>query len=207
MPQTFIWIAIGFISGSIPWALVIGKLFLNRDIRIIGDGNPGAVNTWKLGGSSLGMFSVVIEICKSLIPVFIATLYLAQPSGLLEHVGLSLVALAPIVGHGWSPFLRFRGGKTLAASWGSWIAITNGMAFPVALILLGTVHLLQRNHAITVTFCLVGFVIVFLAQQMYLYTALFGIANVLVVIYKHRTEYSDGILLRKWIPKIAGKVS
>lgn len=207
MPQSFIWIAIGFISGSIPWALIIGKLFLSKDIRIIGDGNPGAVNAWKLSGPSLGMLSVVIEICKSLIPVFIATLYLGQPSGLLDHIWLSLVALAPIIGHGWSPFLRFKGGKALATSWGSWIAITNGMAFPVALVLLATIHVFQRNHAITVTSCLVGFMIIFVAQHMYLYTALFGISNILIVIHKHRPEYSDGILLRKWVPKLAGKLS
>ena len=51
MPHASIWIAIGFISGSIPWALIIGKVFVSKDIRVIGDGNPGAVNTWKLAGS------------------------------------------------------------------------------------------------------------------------------------------------------------
>ena len=207
MPHASIWIAIGFISGSIPWALIIGKVFVSKDIRVIGDGNPGAVNTWKLAGSSLGMISVIIEICKSLIPVFIATLYLGQPSGLSEHIWLSLVALAPVIGHAWTPFLHFKGGKALATSWGSWIAITNGIAFPVALVLLGVIHVFQRNHAITVTSCLVGFMIIFVAQHMYLYTALFGISNILIVIYKHKSEYSDGILLRKWVPKLAGKLS
>jgi glycerol-3-phosphate acyltransferase PlsY len=50
MLEIVAWLAIGFISGSVPWALIVGKVLLNRDIRAVWDGNPGTANSWKLGG-------------------------------------------------------------------------------------------------------------------------------------------------------------
>lgn len=203
MLEFIIWIVIGLISGSVPWALLIGKRLVGKDIRSVGDGNPGAANSWKLGGWAPGVLSLILEVGKSLAPVYLATRFLGQPSGAIPQVGLALVALAPIVGHGWSPFLRFKGGKAIAASWGSWIAITGGIAIPVACVLLGPMHGLQRNHAVTVTFCLIGFLAVFLPMIMQPYIALFWAGNLLILIYKHRFEYSEGLMLRSWIFKLA----
>ena len=197
---------LGFISGAVPWALIIGKLFGNQDARNVGDGNPGATNAWKVGGWVPGLASLILEISKSLIPVYFAFQYLAHSvEGTLQSIGLAVVALAPILGHGWSPFLRFNGGKTLAASLGSWMAVTNGLAFPVGCALLGFMHGVQRNHAITTTVCLVGFMVVFLSLQLQPYIAFFWVANVVVVVHKHRHEYYDGILLRGWMLKLLGR--
>ena len=49
-----LWVGIGFLSGSIPWALVIGKFISHKDVREVGDGNPGSVNAWKSGGLTSG---------------------------------------------------------------------------------------------------------------------------------------------------------
>ena len=177
----------------------MGNLLVRKDVRSMGDGNPGVVNAWKLGGWALGTLSLILEVSKSLVPVYFATSYLDQPSGIESQIGLALVAVAPVVGHGWSPFLRFKGGKALAATWGSWIAITGGGAFPIGCILLGSIHAFQKNHAITVTLCVALFLVVFLPLQMQPFIALFWVANMIIIIWKHRAEYSDGIVLRKWV--------
>ena len=205
MLEFIIWIAIGFISGSVPWALLIGKRLVGKDIRSVGDGNPGVANSWKLGGWPLGVLSLVLELGKSFVPVYLAIRFLGQPSGAISQVGLAFVALAPVLGHGWSPFLKFRGGKALATTWGSWIAITNGGAFLVGCVLLGSAHVFQKNHALTVTICLTGFLVVFAPLQIQLYIPLFWILNFAVVVYKHRAEYSVGVLPRDWVLKLARK--
>ncbi|SVC86221.1 uncharacterized protein METZ01_LOCUS339075 [marine metagenome] len=202
-----IWILVGFVCGSVPWAVIVGNLLVRDDVRSVGDGNPGAINAWKSGGWVPGMISMTLEIGKGFFPVYFAMQYVGQSSGAVSQAGLALVAFAPIVGHGWSPFLRFKGGKALAASWGSWIAITGGVAFPVGCLLLGLMHLFQRNHAITVTFCLVMFLAVFLPLQIQPYVFLFWAANLTVVIYKHRTEYSTRILVREWIVRLTRKLA
>ena len=199
MLELIIWIIIGFVSGSIPWAVLVGNLLVRKDVRSVGDGNPGAINVWKLGGWAPGVLSLVLEVAKSLVPVYLANRFLGQPSDFASHTSLALIAIAPIIGHGWSPFLRLKGGKALAASWGSWMAITGGLAFPIGCILLGLIHGIQKNNAVTVTLCLIGFLVVFLSLQMQLFIALFWVANISILLWKHRAEYSDGLIVRRWI--------
>lgn len=188
-----------------PWSVIVGKLLIRKDIRGVGDGNPGTANAWKSGGWVPGIFCLILDTAKSYLPVYLATHQLVQTSEHTPQTGLALVALAPIVGHGWSPFLKFKGGKALAASWGSWIAITGGAALPVALALLLPAQCLQKNHAVSITFCLMGLLVIFSAQQYQSFIALFWVANMAVIAHKHWTEYGDGILVRDWVGKLGGK--
>ena len=206
MSEFAIWIIIGFISGAVPWALIVGRLLGRNDIRGVGDGNPGATNAWKSGGWVPGILSMALEVGKGLIPVYIAIRYLDLTSDTTVQLGLALIAIAPVIGHAWSPFLRFKGGKALAASWGSWIGITDGDALLEGCILLAIMHALQKNHAVTVTACLVGFFLVFLpTHQLGMCIASLWLMNIMIVIYKHRHEYSKGIITRNWIINIVGK--
>ena len=104
-----------------PWAVIVGKILRTKDVRKVGDGNPGAVNAWKSGGYVPGILSVTLEICKSLVPIYLAKQHLDGFASGWAQIGFAMVAFAPILGHAWSPFLRFHGGKALATTWGSWI--------------------------------------------------------------------------------------
>lgn len=205
MIEFLIWIPICFLIGSIPFSIIISKLIAHTDIRRVGDGNPGSANVWKSSGWFLGLMALLMDIGKSAIPVYYVTTYLDQPVFALSDIVIALVALAPILGHAFSPLLGLRGGKALASSWGSWIALTGGLALPIGFILLGFIHLFQKNHAITVTFCLTGFLIVFLTIIMEPYIALFWVPNMVIIVYKHRSEYSEGIPLRNWVLRLTGR--
>lgn len=119
MFQALLWIAIGFVAGSLPFSVWIGRLALGRDIRAVGDQNPGAANVYRAGGKGWGALAVVLDFFKGAIPVLLATFWVG-----LEGWGLVLAALAPVFGHAYSPFLRFCGGKALATSFGIWFGLT-----------------------------------------------------------------------------------
>ena len=116
--------------------------------------------------------------------------------------GKALVILAPIAGHAWSPFLKFKGGKALATSWGAWLVLTNGLAFPIGCICLSLIHSLQKNHAITVTTCLLVFLATFLPLLAEPYVTIFGLVNLAILIWKHRPEYTRGIIPRPWLLRL-----
>jgi len=198
----FFWIAISFISGAIPWAVLIAKITSRQDLRQIGDGNPGAANVWKAGGWGAGMLTFILDTGKGFIPVYLATVYLSSPSIWIQHTSLTLIGLAPIVGHAWSPILRFQGGKALATSWGTWMGLTNGIALPVGAVLLILAHIIQRNHAITVTCCLFFFLPIFLPVIFQYYIVSIWLVNIMIIIYKHRAEYHNGFQPRMWLHRI-----
>ena len=135
MVDLIFWIVMAFISGAVPYSLIISSLIINKDVRNVGDGNPGATNAWIIGGWPIGILATIFDISKSAIPVSLAISRFSAGSN-FDGICISLIALAPVLGHAWSPFLRFKGGKALAPTWGSWIALTGGAAFPLAMIFL-----------------------------------------------------------------------
>jgi len=107
-----------FLCGSLMFSYWIGRL-LKLDIRRIGDGNPGAANLWSGAGYRFGLLGVALDFLKGYIPVLIIV-----NSGILTEDELIPVVLAPVVGHAFSPFLKFNGGKALAVTFGVWSALT-----------------------------------------------------------------------------------
>jgi glycerol-3-phosphate acyltransferase PlsY len=198
MYDTLIWTCIGFLSGSVPWSLICVRTLSGKDVRRIGDGNPGATNAWIASGWLVGSISMLLDVFKAAIPIWIFTNQFSGTPYPDYILSMTVVAISPTIGHAYSPFLRFKGGKALAPTWGSWIALTSGMAFPVGVLILGLMHLMQRNHAITVTTCLIGFIVIFsiINTQALL---IFGILNLLLVMFKHRSEYQHGIAFRGWV--------
>ncbi|HEX9118003.1 MAG TPA: glycerol-3-phosphate acyltransferase [Anaerolineae bacterium] len=115
----FIWTLLGFLLGSLPLSVWLGKLVLHTDIRDYGDGNPGGTNVMRAGSRTLGVLAIILDMLKAAGPVSLAH-YVFQVTGW----PLVPVMLAPILGHIFSPFLGFRGGKALACTFGAWTALT-----------------------------------------------------------------------------------
>lgn len=113
------WTLIGFLLGSLPISVWLGRLVLHTDIRSYGDGNPGGTNVIRAGNRGLGLLVIILDMLKGAIPVALAH-YVFRVDGW----PLAPVMLAPIAGHAFSPFLGFRGGKALATTFGVWAALT-----------------------------------------------------------------------------------
>jgi len=127
-----------FLCGSLMFSYWIG-LLIKLDIRQIGDGNPGAFNLWSGAGYKFGLLGVALDFLKGYVPVLIIV-----SSGILTEEELIPVALAPVVGHAFSPFLRFNGGKALAVTFGVWSALTQFRVTLLYAIILGILFLVIR---------------------------------------------------------------
>ncbi len=119
MIATLLWTAGAFLCGSLPLSVWLGRIALHTDIRRYGDGNPGGTNVLRAGGRWWGALAMFLDGMKALVPVALAR-YAAGVDGW----PLVPVALAPVAGHAWSPFLRLRGGKAIAVTFGTWTALT-----------------------------------------------------------------------------------
>jgi acyl phosphate:glycerol-3-phosphate acyltransferase len=113
------WTLVGFLLGSLPISVWLGRLVLHTDIRSYGDGNPGGTNVIRAGNRGLGLLVIILDMLKGAIPVALAH-YVFRVDGW----PLAPVVLAPVAGHAFSPFLGFCGGKGLATTFGVWTALT-----------------------------------------------------------------------------------
>lgn len=114
MIRTFLFFVFGYFSGSILFARVYGTLF-NKDIMGKSkDKNPGAANAFMQGGMLCGTLTLIGDILKGFLPVFL----FLKVSGGAVGFGIALVLAAPVLGHNYSVFYRFEGGKGIATSFG-----------------------------------------------------------------------------------------
>ncbi len=122
--QIFFLILVYLIS-SIPFSLLLAKVFNGVDIRRFGDGNPGAANAWHYGGKIAGLLGLCFDISKGSIPVLVAQNYWRD-----SELVLALAATLAVSGHAYSLYLNFNGGKALAVTAGVFLALS-GYFFPL----------------------------------------------------------------------------
>jgi glycerol-3-phosphate acyltransferase PlsY len=111
--------AIGaFLLGSIPFGLVISRLFYRTDIRKSGSGNIGAMNALRTLGKTGAIAVLVLDAAKGVVPA-------ALVLGFLHDTHLAaIVAGCAVLGHCFSPWLQFKGGKGVATSFGALFALS-----------------------------------------------------------------------------------
>lgn len=114
MLLTFAFFAFGYFSGSILFARVCETVFHKNITAGSRDRNPGAANAFMQGGMLCGVITLVGDIVKGFLPVF---LFLKMTGG-TAGLGIALVLAAPVLGHNYSVFYRFTGGKGIATSFG-----------------------------------------------------------------------------------------
>ena len=103
---------ISYLLGAIPNGLIFGKLIWKKDLRKFGSGNIGATNAWRVIGKSAGLFIFALDFLKGAISVLIAENFLGEPLAMI------LAGIFAIIGHSFSVFLKFRGGKGVATGLG-----------------------------------------------------------------------------------------
>jgi len=120
MVEVFMLIVAGYALGSIPFAFLIVRSILATDIRYVGSGNVGATNVMRTGGIFLGLIVMVLDIGKGVVPVLIA-----HRMGADDAIK-SIVGVAAVGGHVFPLWLKFRGGKGVATTFGVFSILAPG---------------------------------------------------------------------------------
>ena len=165
-----------YISGSIPFGLILSKLFLDKDIRKIGSKNIGATNVLRTGNKYIAGLTLVLDIFKGAAPILITSYYFPSL--------IYLSGLMALLGHIFPVWLKFKGGKGIATYLGIIFALSLklGLFFCVSWILIAFITKYSSLSSILST--LIIFLISFLENNFDLNSFLF--ITFVITLYTHR---------------------
>src|SRR5690625_599306 len=190
-----IFIILAYVLGSIPFALVVGKLGFNIDIREHGSGNLGATNAFRVLGIKAGIIVTLADILKgtlaTLLPVFAAYFYDVDVSRLL-------IGIFAVIGHTYPIFAKFNGGKAVATSGGIILGLNPLLFFIILLTFFISLYLTKYVSLASMVTGVVSTVISFFFKD-YLLFALILVLTIFIII-RHRDNIKR--IINKEEPKI-----
>jgi acyl phosphate:glycerol-3-phosphate acyltransferase len=167
----------GYLLGSIPFGLIIGKL-RGVDVRNTGSGNIGATNVTRSAGWLAGSISMILDISKGFVPVLVASSLGFEPWQVV------CIGLAVFLGHCWSVFLLFKGGKGISTSLGIVLALDWRLGLACAVVWLIIVLVWKFvSLASIITISLIPFGFLLTHFDILQFLSLIGIA--IIVVIKH----------------------
>lgn len=182
MLEVILWIGLSFLSGSLPFSVWLGRL-KGKDVRAVGDQNPGAINAFRAGGKWIGLAVLLLDISKAAAPIGLAYYEFGW-----RGAKMIPIAIAPMLGHAYSPFLGFKGGKAIATALGVWIGLTLWKVPLVAVSSLTLFYLWLRNSGWSLLFTLgvVGVYLGFFLPDRVFLTVL--VLQTALLMWKHRQD-------------------
>lgn len=152
-----VYLILSYLCGAIPFAYILSKVFKKIDIRKCGSGNPGATNVFRSVSKPLGILTFFLDALKGFIPVYFASMVNQSVYFVLA------VAFVTLLGHVFTVFLKFKGGKGVATGCGIFVAFAPivtlicFMVFTLVLFLSKYVALSSITAAISLPICLAFF--------------------------------------------------
>lgn len=177
-----IMIAVAYFIGTFPSAYLCGRLFKGLDIRQTGSGNVGAMNTMKHVGYLPGILTLVADVVKGALAVYLATLYGSWPLIPL------LAAFFVVLGHNYNIFLGLKGGKGLGSLTGSMLVLSP-ITFLYILALVILIALLIRDTNTASGLGILTLPVILGLQKGELAFYLVGAAISLIVAVKHIRDF------------------
>jgi acyl phosphate:glycerol-3-phosphate acyltransferase len=192
--QTMAWIVVGLAMGCLPFSYWVGHLFLKKDIRHYGDGNPGATNVFNAGGTVPYVLAVLLDAFKATVPVWLCLA--------VSHIGgfgLALVAIAPLAGNIFSPLLRFRGGTGVAVVYGVWLALLGWTGPVVIAALFGLFFIFIRETPWCVIFGMLLLTVFLLTFQQPLYMSAVSLSQAALMAYRRKQLFAARPRMQNWL--------
>ena len=175
-------LVLSYLIGSIPFAYLYGKLFKSIDIREHGSGNIGATNMLRVLGTKAGVLVLFLDMLKGFLPVFLAIYFFAS----YEWFPV-LVAIFAVLGHIFTVFLSFKGGRGVATSAGVFLALCP-LTLLGAIIIFCIVVALTRYVSLGSIIASISIVFGNFMFEESLYLQLFTIVVAMFIIYKHKSN-------------------
>lgn len=114
-------LCLSYLIGAIPFGLLFSRT-AGKDVRQEGSGNIGATNVTRVLGKKLGVLTLLCDVAKGFIPVFLASILL--PQGEYRELLIGLCGLATVLGHMFPVYLGFKGGKGVATALGVFLYLS-----------------------------------------------------------------------------------
>jgi acyl phosphate:glycerol-3-phosphate acyltransferase len=181
----FIAALVGYVFGSVPFALVIGKLFYNTDVREHGSKNLGASNAGRVLGKKAAFSIAFLDTSKAAIAVWIAFLLFGQEVAIVAGIATSL-------GHCFPLFAKFKGGKAVSTAAGyllalSFLSQTNGWIIGLVpvFVFFGLLKLFKMVSLASISAVTTATILLFLLQTNLMISISFSIVAVIVIVRHH----------------------
>lgn len=175
-------IAIGYIMGSLPWGLIVGYIWLRRDIRESGSGKTGTTNVLRTAGKIPAALVMILDIAKGTVPALVGR-YVFDNDG-----AAAAGAAAAVVGHVWPVFAGFRGGRGVASTYGGVLGLAPllSLGFPViGLVLVVATRYISVMSVVGVPICAALVVLAAALGWTEWWFAAFALFATALVEYKH----------------------
>ncbi len=176
--EIFLIFFISYIIGSIPFGLILTKIFLKIDIRKIGSKNIGATNVLRTGNKSIAILTLFLDISKGAVPIVVTNYYFPNL--------IYLSGLAAFLGHIYPVWLKFKGGKGVATYLGIILALSLklGLVFCVTWILIAFVS--KYSSLSSMVSALIIFLFSIPESNFELNSYLF--VTFLIILYSHKSN-------------------
>lgn len=190
-----------YLIGSIPFAVVISKLFGLADPRSYGSGNPGATNVLRSGNKAAALLTLIGDAAKGWFAVWLAAGWVHEP------ITLACVTLAVFLGHLFPLFLGFKGGKGVATAFGVLLAIQPIMALLTAIAWIATLVIFRFSSLAAIVSAVLAPAIYVVAGQ-YIWQATLPMSLAIsamgaLLLYRHRANITR--LLEGTEPRVGSK--
>ena len=168
--------SLSYLSGSIPFGLILTKFFLNKDLREIGSKNIGATNVLRTGNKLIAGLTLMFDITKGVIPVLITKEYFTDL--------LYLSSLASFLGHIFPVWLKFKGGKGVATYIGIIFVLSLNLSFIFCISWIIISLVTKYSSLSSIMSALIIFIFSFLNNNFELTSYLF--VTFIIILYTHR---------------------
>lgn len=184
MTEYLVFVPLGYLLGAIPFGLIAGKLFGGVDVRDHGSGSTGMTNVMRTVSPPVAILVLALDMGKAAGAVVLARIIADAP--MVE----TLTGIAVIVGHSWSAFIGFSGGKGTATGWGALFALSPIAGIVASVIGVGLVALTRYVSLGSIVAATLGSltlaVLALVNDSVPLEYALYGAVGAPIIILKHR---------------------
>ena len=168
--------SLSYLSGSIPFGLILAKFFLNKDLRKIGSKNIGATNVLRTGNKLIAGLTLILDITKGVIPVLLTKEYFTDL--------IYLSSLAAFLGHIFPVWLKFKGGKGVATYLGILFVLSLNLSFIFCISWIIISLVTKYSSLSSIVSALIIFIFSFLNNNFELTSYLF--ITFIIILYTHR---------------------
>jgi len=194
--HSVVFVLVSYLFGALPIGLLVGRMVKGIDVRDYGSGNIGASNVWRTMGPLWGVVVFLFDFCKGYFPTLLA----GRVHGASPWLAV-LVGIAAILGHNFSPFLKFKGGKGVATSLGVVYGLSP-LAAALGFALWGLCLLVTRYISVSSVIAAVATSLLLIGLNRDLPHLLFALLAASFVVIKHRSNMAR--LRAGTEPKVGG---